>query len=562
MGSLCSSEENLQDRDLTAADQLCQTKLVDNDFEAVFTNVFEDVLKVDKADEKEKQIWVLHRLPGRNPRFCVQSNTTVNAEEVKMVLDFFAKDGYTININTATHGSPGGFHIADPGNFEKSKLADAAFAIQDLKNILKADASISLNIMSSIAGPIYPEQAQININAWCWSNGKGIIQPGKGLASWKDILIEYKLSHHIQEFENQKNDMPSTWLQMTDGQLRNASTYNFADTDITKWEKMIDQMQRERWTTLLKENHLGMFVDVFQEMGYDDIACWNDLTQEDLTLEFGFSGGQLSKWNNRIIPEINQDVGGSTLPDKEELREMVELDLPAGKAFICGAHGQNLGVKPDGTLYVTPNKLDWEMWRLEHSGDGAYFICGAHGKNLGVKPDGTGLLAHAVKLDLETWRIEHSGDGAYFICGAHGKNLGVKPDGTLYVDVNKGGWEKWRLEEYIYKLDYYISRQPAINGPWPTNCKCVRRQHNVSSLGKAEDIAKEFIKEDPEHAIVEIVEDFEWGSWKYTVVKSKCVEHKTADVHVGAGRRYVAFDGSVFRDRKRVVRTLKRDGFH
>ena len=106
-------------------------------------------------------------------------------------------------------------------------------------------------------------------------------------------------------------------------------------------------------------------------------------------------------------------------------------------------------------------------------------------------------------------------------------------------------------------LNFYISVDPQFKGPWPTKCTEKEVRNNVTTFGKAEEIAKELILKDPKNSIIEIVENLSFPRWTY-IVKRFVIGENTSDIHVGNGRRYVAFDADNFRDREHIFNRLKR----
>ena len=114
-----------------------------------------------------------------------------------------------------------------------------------------------------------------------------------------------------------------------------------------------------------------------------------------------------------------------------------------------------------------------------------------------------------------------------------------------------------------YEMNFYISSSPRMfAGPWPINCKEEDVFLNISTLDDAKEKAKKLIKKDPKNSIIEIVENFIFPvSWTYTV-KLFIKTEEIADVHVGPGRRYVAFDSNEFCDKDTVINTLKIEGYY
>ena len=111
-------------------------------------------------------------------------------------------------------------------------------------------------------------------------------------------------------------------------------------------------------------------------------------------------------------------------------------------------------------------------------------------------------------------------------------------------------------------MEFYISLAPQFHGPWPTNCKEVSVQHNIKGLNEAKQVAKKYIEKDPESSIIEIVEAWIMFSWTYTVKLFKIVDNQQADIHVGKGRRYVAFDSNKFKYRDHILDRLRNEGYY
>ena len=110
-------------------------------------------------------------------------------------------------------------------------------------------------------------------------------------------------------------------------------------------------------------------------------------------------------------------------------------------------------------------------------------------------------------------------------------------------------------------INFYISVDPQFKGPWPTKCTEKEVRNNVTTFGKAEEIAKELILKDPKNSIIEIVENLSFPRWTY-IVKRFVIGENTSDIHVGNGRRYVAFDADNFRDREHIFNRLKKEGYY
>ena len=111
------------------------------------------------------------------------------------------------------------------------------------------------------------------------------------------------------------------------------------------------------------------------------------------------------------------------------------------------------------------------------------------------------------------------------------------------------------------EINFYISADPNINGPWPTKCTEKEVRNNISKFEDAEEIARKLILKDPKNSIIEIVENLSFTRWTYTVKRFEIGEN-TSDIHVGNGRRYVAFDADNFRDKEHIFDRLKEEGFY
>ena len=114
-----------------------------------------------------------------------------------------------------------------------------------------------------------------------------------------------------------------------------------------------------------------------------------------------------------------------------------------------------------------------------------------------------------------------------------------------------------------YNMDFYISKEAAMTGPWPIHCNEVYAINSITSKEKALQLAKEQIRVNPPENIIEIVELFVPPiSWTYTVKTFHIKPNTNADVHVGNGRRQVAFDKTLFKYKDNVISTLKGGGYY
>jgi hypothetical protein len=117
------------------------------------------------------------------------------------------------------------------------------------------------------------------------------------------------------------------------------------------------------------------------------------------------------------------------------------------------------------------------------------------------------------------------------------------------------------LTEPIQGINFYISIDPQIKGPWPIGCTEKEVRNNINTFEKAEEIAKELISKDPKTSIIEIVENLSFPRWTY-IVKRFAIGENISDIHVGNGRRYVAFDADNFRDKEHIFNRLKKEGYY
>ena len=114
-----------------------------------------------------------------------------------------------------------------------------------------------------------------------------------------------------------------------------------------------------------------------------------------------------------------------------------------------------------------------------------------------------------------------------------------------------------------YNMDFYISKEATMTGPWPIHCNEVYAINSITSKEKALQLAKEQIRVNPPENIIEIVELFVAPiSWTYTVKTFHIKPNTNADVHVGNGRRQVAFDKTLFKYKDNVISTLKGGGYY
>jgi hypothetical protein len=113
-----------------------------------------------------------------------------------------------------------------------------------------------------------------------------------------------------------------------------------------------------------------------------------------------------------------------------------------------------------------------------------------------------------------------------------------------------------------YIMDFYISKGGVLHSPWPTKCNEIKVVHNISSLNEAKNEAKKEITKHPVHHIIEIVEYYNVITWTYSVKTFKILDNITADIHVGKGRRYIAFDNTTFKHHDHIISRLKHEGYY
>lgn len=114
-----------------------------------------------------------------------------------------------------------------------------------------------------------------------------------------------------------------------------------------------------------------------------------------------------------------------------------------------------------------------------------------------------------------------------------------------------------------YNINFYISKEATLSGPWPIYCNEVYVRNSVKSKGEALKIAREQITVNPPENIIEIVELFVPPfSWTYTVKTFHIKQDTKASVHIGNGRRQVAFDKTLFKYKDNVISKLKEGGYH
>lgn len=137
--------------------------------------------------------------------------------------------------------------------------------------------------------------------------------------------------------------------------------------------------------------------------------------------------------------------------------------------------------------------------------------------------------------------------------------------------------EQQGSSEYVLPHDklgiknFYTSQPPGINGPWPNGCLDVRAVNNIKELETAKNLAYNMVLEDPKHHIVEIVEMFNFDlssifhKRRYSVYSVKLFyaeEDGDVDVHIGSGRRYVAFDSEQLCNCDKIIETLRNESFY
>lgn len=176
---------------------------------------------------------------------------------------------------------------------------------------------------------------------------------------------------------------------------------------------------------------------------------------------------------------------------------------------------------------------------------------------------------HKLSSFNKTMKVENT--NTYEIKAKISKNFKVGDDLGLFVGFNGNTYichnVNFELSFFDFNtpspkkyIDFYISITPTVNGPWPINCKEIKLANNINSFEDAKKIAIKYLEEDPENVIIEILEIFSFMNWSYTIKQFRTTE-KTADIHVGTGRRYVAFDIKKFRDRNNVVKRLEEEKY-
>jgi len=156
-----------QDRDLKSLDQVRQGRTADKP-------------TVSRILRKAGGPWFARERPEHPGHWVFQSTEVIRAGHVCDLAKAMATAdiNYTVLINGGTHGSKDGSHAGDPGS-ESKQFGEYKFVQEDMdtvKNITGMEST--LHVVSRLAGPIYPKNISFVINAWCFSDGKGKIQPG------------------------------------------------------------------------------------------------------------------------------------------------------------------------------------------------------------------------------------------------------------------------------------------------------------------------------------------------------------------------------------------------
>ena len=113
-----------------------------------------------------------------------------------------------------------------------------------------------------------------------------------------------------------------------------------------------------------------------------------------------------------------------------------------------------------------------------------------------------------------------------------------------------------------YVMDFYISKGGVLHSPWPTKCNEIKVVHNIYGLNEAKNEAKKEIAKNPIQHIIEIVEYCNVFDWTYSVKTFKIQDNNTADIRVGNGRRYVAFDNTKFKHHDHIISRLRNEGYY
>jgi hypothetical protein len=113
-----------------------------------------------------------------------------------------------------------------------------------------------------------------------------------------------------------------------------------------------------------------------------------------------------------------------------------------------------------------------------------------------------------------------------------------------------------------YVMDFYISKGGSIHGPWPTHCNEIKVIHNISTLDEAKNEARAEIARNPKQHIIEIVEALNFLAWTYSVKTFKTQDNTTTNIHIGKGRRHIAFDNTKFTHNANIISRLKNEGYY
>jgi len=124
------------------------------------------------------------------------------------------------------------------------------------------------------------------------------------------------------------------------------------------------------------------------------------------------------------------------------LHEQCIASSYSGQVLITSSRNQNLGCRPDESLYMHGNSQGWEQWTIHDAGTGKVFIRNHHNKHLG---DSSGsLYVHDNTLAWEQWTITDAGDGKVFIKSHRNQRL-TDQDGTPSLSGGNGASEKWQI---------------------------------------------------------------------------------------------------------------------
>ena len=140
-----------------------------------------------------------------------------------------------------------------------------------------------------------------------------------------------------------------------------------------------------------------------------------------------------------------------------------------------------------------------------------------------------------------------------------------------YIKINYEFYDFKTLEQEYQAIkkcshtkEYYLSTANGVRGPWPTNCEKIKSEHHIKNFSKALAISTLAIQKDRENIVVEIRNDFDiWnGGISYSVHVWKLnANANDIDIKIGAGIRYLHFSNLKFRQKIKLKRALKKNGY-